>query len=171
MKRNTNEKNLVSEKEIGWSSMKERFKKIMSSRIMKGFVVVLARIASTLVMIPTLVWTYASIIIGILTPMLIMIPTAHISWKFFSFFNIYNLGDSWLTIDGPPYPSGVIALIVFEFMIFIIGLILFFWGLFSLATTIIRKEGLAKRGPYKFIRHPQHMGIILMSFSVSLFVS
>ena len=138
--------------------MKEKLKQIIK------------QILSTIVMLLALTWTYASVIIGILTPMLFMIPTALISWKFFSFFNIYNLGDSWLVFGWPPYPSGVITLIIFEFMIFTAGLLLFFWGLFSLATTIIRKEGLTKKGPYSFIRHPQHLGIIIMSFSVSLFV-
>ncbi|MHA1346853.1 MAG: methyltransferase family protein [Candidatus Heimdallarchaeaceae archaeon] len=131
---------------------------------------ILARITSTLIMLPTLAWTYAAIILAILSPMLIMIPTMYISWEFISFLNIRDLGDSWLTFGRPPYPPSTIVLLVFEFLIFTIGLVLFFWGLFSLATTIFKKEGLAKRGPYNFIRHPQHLGIILMSFSVSLLV-
>ena len=131
---------------------------------------IVARIASAAVMIPTLVWTYAAIIIAILTPMLIMVPTMYISWKFFSFFNINDFGDYWLGLKYLSHPPGVITLIVFEFIIFIIGLFLLLWGLFSLATTILKKVGLAKSGPYRLIRHPQHLGIILMSFSVSLYI-
>lgn len=138
--------------------MKEKLKKL----IMK--------IVSRTLMISSLVWVYAAIIIGIITPMVIMIPFYFISWKMFRIFNPHNWIEGWIVCDYPTYPSGVIALIVFEFILFTIGLMLFVWGLYYIAKTIYKRERLATGGPYKFIRHPQHMGIILMTFSVSLFV-
>lgn len=130
----------------------------------------ITEVVSRIVMISTLVYVYAAIIIGIITPMLMMVPLHFISWKMFKFFTPRAINEMWMVLKWSTNTPGVIILIIFEFILFTIGLVLFVWGLTYIAKTILKKEGLAKGGPYKFIRHPQHMGIILMSFTVSLFV-
>ncbi len=128
------------------------------------------KIISKIVLTSTLVWVYAAIIIGIIIPMLIMVPLGYISWEIFRIFNPHNWIRCWFILNYRVDTPGVITFIVFEFLLFAFGLVLFILGLIYIARTKIKKEGLTTRGPYRFIRHPQHMGIILMSFSVSLFV-
>lgn len=128
------------------------------------------KIISKIVITSTLVWIYASIIMGIIAPMLLMVPLYLISWNIFRFFSPINFSEMWIVLKFSTNEPGVIILIVFEFILFITGLVLFVWGLVTIVKTILKREGLAKRGPYKFLRHPQHLGIILMSFVVSLFV-
>ena len=47
---------------------------------------------------------------------------------------------------------------------------LFLWGLFYLAKVKLKKLDLATGGPYKYIRHPQHLGLIIMSLATSLYL-
>lgn len=63
----------------------------------------------------------------------------------------------------------LVILIVIESILFIIGLILFVWGLIYLAKIKQKNQGLAIGGPYKYIRHPQHLGLLLMTLVSSLY--
>jgi hypothetical protein len=64
----------------------------------------------------------------------------------------------------------MIALIVIEFLIFSIGLMLFVWGVILIARARLKNAGLVTTGPYRLIRHPQHLGLILMSLCISLYI-
>ena len=128
------------------------------------------KVIAFILMISSSVYVYAAIIIGIITPMLMMVPLHFISWKMFRFFTPRAMNEMWMVLKYHLNTPGVIILIIFESIVFIIGFVLFVWGLGYIAKTKLKKEGLARGGPYEFIRHPQHMGIILMSFSVSLFI-
>lgn len=141
-------------------SMKEKFKKILSSRIMKS-----------LVKVVMLVWVYAPIIANILFVMAIwMIPIAFSSWIFFTYFSSGGWLYKLIVLKYLTNTPGVISLLVFEALFFAFGLVLFIWGLIYIAKVRLKKEGLATSGPYRLIRHPQHLGLILMSFSFSLYV-
>jgi protein-S-isoprenylcysteine O-methyltransferase Ste14 len=118
----------------------------------------------------TIVWSYFRTIIIILAPMFFLYPFALLSWKVVFFFNTENWGWSWIVLQGTEYTPGVIVLIVFEFLLFLIGLVLIVYGIVSLANSILKKESLVKKGSYRLIRHPQHLGLILISLSLSLFV-
>ena len=138
--------------------MKEKLKKILSSRI---FV--------TLLTILTSVWVYVPVVAGILVWMAAwMAPVVYTSWKLFYIFGPISWMNKWLHLN---YNSpGVKTLLVFELLLIIIGLILLVWGLIQIAKTKLNKEGLATGGLYKHVRHPQHLGLILIAFSFSLYI-
>ena len=124
-----------------------------------------SKIVEKILLIPSLIWVYSPIIAGIIFAMVWMFPAAFTSWWIFAFLGQKN----WLLgVIGTN--DTMIALIVVEFIIFGVGLCLFVWGVILIAKAKINKTGLVKTGPYKFIRHPQHLGIILMSLCVSLYI-
>jgi len=84
----------------------------------------------------------------------------------------------WLGIMTLPFISYLIYLILDPFIIihdFILsfplnlpvigGLILFIYSLIFLYR---KKNGLVERKPYKYVRHPQYLGIIIMTFALTL---
>ena len=89
-------------------------------------------------------------------------------------FKIYGLRvgwfNKWLILDQVGFTSGIIALLVFEVLLFAFGLVLFLWGVIQIATAKIKKEGLVTRGLFKHIRHPQLLGLIIMGFSATLYI-
>jgi len=54
-----------------------------------------------------------------------------------------------------------------EFYLTIFGMIVFLYSLIHLIRN--RKDGLIKTGFYKYIRHPQYLGIIIMTLGLTLF--
>jgi len=143
------------------NSMREKFKKILSSRIMKGFVLVL-----------TLIWAYAPVVATILIWMAgWMVPIAFITWFLFG---IFGLLDQWISkiliLKYIGLTPGVKTLLVVEILLFAFGLVLFLCGLLYIVRSRVKKEGMVTRGPYKYIRHPQHLGIIIMALPFSLYV-
>ncbi len=130
----------------------------------------IGRIVSTFLYAFTIVWSYTYTILIILVPMSLLYPLALLSWKVIYFFSNENWGRAWIVLQGIEYSPGLIILIIFEFLLLIIGLVLVVWGLISLTNSILKKEKLVNSGPYSFIRHPQHLGLILISLSLSLFV-
>ncbi len=127
----------------------------------------ISRIIEKLLLLPTLIWIYTPIIAGILIAMVHYVPLAFVTWSLFSFLGDPNwvLGVLIFRSEG-----ALIFLIVIEFILFIIGVILFLWGLIYLARVKLRKQGLAIGGPYRWIRHPQHLGLILMTLVTSLYI-
>ncbi len=114
----------------------------------------------------SLVWIYSPVIAGILISMAWYLPIAFASWWIFSFF-----GKTWmLMLIQIRSEIALIILIVIEAILFIAGLILFVWGLIHLAKVKRNNQGLAVGGPYKFSRHPQHLGLILMTLANSLYL-
>lgn len=125
---------------------------------------VLSKIIATILMLPTIIWVYTPIIASILIPMAWMAPLAFSFWSIFAIFGNPNWVLGYFKIFEP------ISLLIFEFIIFILGLTLLVWGVITLAKVKKKKEGLATSGPYKYIRHPQHLGIILMAFVNALYI-
>jgi len=63
-----------------------------------------------------------------------------------------------------PYLFSVIGILVFIFGIFMI-----FWGIYSLRTAVFVPENkLIINGPYKFVRHPMYLGGIIGAFGLAL---
>ena len=125
----------------------------------------LSRIVEIILLVPSLIWVYSPIIAGILFAMIWMFPAAFTSWWLFAF-----LGQKDWMLGIISINDSMVTLIVIEFLIFGIGLCLFVWGVILIAKARIKGSGLVKTGPYKFIRHPQHLGLILMSLCISLYV-
>jgi protein-S-isoprenylcysteine O-methyltransferase Ste14 len=125
----------------------------------------ISKIVGKILLIPSLIWVYSPIIAGILFAMVWMFPAAFTSWWIFAFFG----QKDWL-LGVISVNDTMRARIVVEFIIFGFGLFLLVWGVILIAKARINKTGLVKTGPYKFIRHPQHLGIILMSLCISLYV-
>ncbi|MHA1199511.1 MAG: methyltransferase family protein [Candidatus Heimdallarchaeaceae archaeon] len=124
-----------------------------------------SKVIEILLLIPTLVWLYSPIIAGILYAMVWMFPAAFTSWWIFAY-----LGQKDWLLGIISTNDTMIALIVIEFIIFGIGLCLFVWGVILIAKARLNKTGLVQTGPYKYMRHPQHLGIILMSLCISLYI-
>ncbi len=117
------------------------------------------------------VWVYVPIIAGLITQMLYMIPLAYTSWVLFlslgyaswaDLIYIFGLGGKYL-------PLGIF-LFVFECIIFVVGLTLFFWGFIHIVRVRKNDINIAQTGPYKYIRHPQHLGIILSSLPFAIWI-
>ncbi len=125
----------------------------------------LSRVAEIILLIPTLMWIYSPIIAGILFAMVWMFPVAFTSWWLFAFVGNKNWVLGIIAVNDQ-----MIILIVFEFLIFGIGLVLFIWGVVLIARAKLKKTGLVQTGPYKYIRHPQHLGLILMTLGISLYI-
>ncbi|MHA1401821.1 MAG: methyltransferase family protein [Candidatus Heimdallarchaeaceae archaeon] len=98
-------------------------------------------------------------------------PIAFSSWWLF-----YGLTDNvgwfnkWLILNQVRYTPGIIVLLVVEAIIFAFGLVIFLWGVIQIATVKLKKEGLVTRGLYKYIRHPQLLGLIIIGFSLTLYM-
>jgi protein-S-isoprenylcysteine O-methyltransferase Ste14 len=122
-------------------------------------------IVEKILLIPSLIWIYSPIIAGILFAMVWMFPAAFTSWWIFAF-----LGQKDWMLGVIFVNDTMITLIVVEIIVFGIGLSLFVWGVILIAKARINRTGLVKTGPYKYIRHPQHLGIIMMSLCISLFI-
>jgi len=125
---------------------------------------IFVKITNAIFMLPTIIWVYAPMITSILISMAYMVPLAYSSWSIFVFFGNYG----WVTgyFRFPEF----ISLMIFEVLTFVLGLTLFIWGIITLVKTKKRKEGLATSGPYHYVRHPQHLGIILIVFVNALYV-
>lgn len=127
---------------------------------------VIARIIEKVLLLPALMWIYTPIIAGILITMAYYLPIGFASWWIFSLY-----GTNWtLSLIIIKSESALVFLLVIEIILFIIGLTLFLWGLIYLSNVKLKKQGLAMGGPYKFIRHPQHLGLILMALVNSLYI-
>jgi len=115
---------------------------------------------------------YIPIIAGILYSMTAMPALAYLSWNIFYFLPGIDFMASWIFADGyystnfPIYYS----LMWIELVIFICGFGLFLHGLIHLVKTKKEKIDIVQTGLYKYIRHPQNLGIIIFSFPFCLYV-
>lgn len=125
----------------------------------------LKEVVAKVILVLSSIWVYMPIIAGIFAHMIYMIPLAYTSWVLF-----LSLGGSWaemgsgFTFDGKYIPLGILAFI-FEIAVFIVGVTLFIWGFIQIVRVRKNDVHIAQTGPYKYIRHPQHLGIILISLS------
>jgi protein-S-isoprenylcysteine O-methyltransferase Ste14 len=115
------------------------------------------------------IWTYAPIIAGILLPMIIFIPLAYVSWRLLEFWGSNAWYDSWFVIN-PEDTRNVQLLFSIELIIFIGGLLLFGFSLYHLIKARRHHIRITKTGPYKLIRHPQNLGIIIALFPFTLYI-
>jgi len=67
-------------------------------------------------------------------------------------------------------PEILPILISIELILFIGGLILLSKGLYDIIASRIKNKNIMQKGFYKVIRHPQHLGIILLSLPFALYV-
>ena len=128
-------------------------------KIQQPFVSLFARIFQILV----LLYVYLPIIIGILYPMVFRIPIFYIS-------GVILFSSYWLSAYYFLSPDEVLTLIIIEVFIFLTGCALFLLGLIQLTQAKQRGETIAQVGIYHHIRHPQHLGIIVMAFPLALYI-
>ncbi len=110
--------------------------------------------------------SYIPIIIGILAPMItIMGGLLYFSWIFFGY--SYT---SWIWYYFIIPAEMIPFVIAVEIIIFCIGLGIFLTGLVILVIGKKRKENIIQWGIYKYIRHPQNFGIIIIVFPFALYI-
>jgi len=142
--------------------MKEQFRKIWSSNIIQRLLYLLSAI-----------WVYAPVVGTILFWMGMWTgPLYFSSWWLFYYFFGANAGwlNLWFILNEVGFTPGIIVLLVVEIIIFILGLVLFLWGVIQIARVRIKKEGLVTTGLYKYIRHPQLLGLIIMGFALTFYI-
>lgn len=124
------------------------------------------KVIEKVLLLPILIWIYTPIVAGFLVAMTYLLPLGFGSWWIFSIFE-----RNWLLNLFIIHSEIVrIILLVVESILFATGLIIFLWGLLYLSKVKVKKQTLAIGGPYKYIRHPQHLGLILISLSTSLYL-
>ena len=114
------------------------------------------------------IWSFIPIIIGILIPMAIILPIAYASWIIISLLSRF-LAEGYISIT-PDYPFQFVLLLIIELIIFIGGVVLFLSGLYHLAKGRKHKISIVKTGLYNYIRHPQILGISLISLPFALYI-
>ncbi len=127
---------------------------------------IILRFLDVLLTIPSLIWIYLPIVASLIIEMVYFVPLAFTTWLLFSFLGVGN----WMlgTILYKPF-IGLILMYIFEIILILGGCTLFIWGIIIIAQTRKNKEGIATTGPYKWIRHPQHLGLILSSLAIPLY--
>lgn len=115
------------------------------------------------------VWSYIPIIVGILSPMLIILPIAYASWIIPSLIPGGLLFDAYIPISIE-YPFQYVCILVIEIIIFIGGIFVFLLGLYHLTKGKKQKVLIVTTGIYHYIRHPQNLGICLIVLPFALYI-
>jgi len=112
------------------------------------------------------IFVYLPIIGGILAPMALIIGIdLYLSWRLIGY-DYANWTWAYYLI-----PSTLIPIIIsIEILIFCFGLGLFLTGLIFLVKKKIEGYTLIQTGIYKYIRHPQNLGIIVMALPFTLYI-
>lgn len=113
---------------------------------------------------------YLPIIAGLISPMVWVLAAWYSSWNLLSY--IVPFSDRWrglwyMFTSGFPEELRIGISVAFRFsqiLIFCLGLFLLCYGLVILVKARSRQDGLVTYGPYHWVRHPQHLGILLMLF-------
>jgi len=113
---------------------------------------------------------YIPIIAGILFFMTAMPALAYFSWNIFRLWPGIDFMASWIFADGYSTNFPIYSLLWIELVIFICGFGLFLHGLIHLVKAKKKKIDIVQTGLYKYIRHPQNLGIIIFSFPFCLYV-
>jgi len=127
------------------------------------------KIKNFLIMIDSwiaLFWVYLPIIAGILTPMIWFFPIAYFSWELFEIISRNTYFNTWFPLSN----QLKLNILIIECIMFIVGLLLFLIGVIYLIKARRSNIGIAQTGPYKFIRHPQNLGILIISLSFVFYV-
>ncbi len=125
---------------------------------------VIIRVSEKFIIVIISIFLYVPIIVGILSPMLIFFPLdLYISWSL--------IGDRLWMWGYYLIPSHSLTLVIsIEAFLFCFGLGLLLSGLFTLVKEKIKGVGLVKTGIYKYFRHPQNLGIVLMVLPFAIYV-
>jgi protein-S-isoprenylcysteine O-methyltransferase Ste14 len=103
---------------------------------------------------------YLPIIAGIITPMVYLLPAWYLSWYaaglIFPFYEIWH--GFWMPVEDL---SSAYIIWGLEITVFVIGIGLFGYALREMVIRRKEGDGLVTSGPYSWIRHPQHLGILL----------
>ena len=114
---------------------------------------------------------YIPIIAGILYVMTAMPALAYISWNIFYLWPGIDFMASWIFyFNGYSTNFPIYSLLWIELVIFICGFGLFLHGLIHLVKAKKKKIAIVQTGLYKYIRHPQNLGIVIFSFPFCLYV-
>lgn len=113
---------------------------------------------------------YFPIIAGILYSMTVMPALAYLSWHIFNIWPGIDFMAAWIIHIDYVTNFPISALLWIELIIFICGFSLFLHGLIHLVKAKKRKIAIVQTGLYKYIRHPQNLGIIIFSFPFCLYV-
>ena len=113
---------------------------------------------------------YFPIIAGIFYSMTIMPALAYISWNIFRFWPGIGFMAAWIFTDGYTTTFPIYSLLWIELVTFIFGFGLFLLGLIHLVKAKKNKVDIVQTGLYKYIRHPQNLGIIIFSLPFCLYV-
>ena len=104
---------------------------------------------------------YLPIVAGIITPMVYLLPAWYVSWYVAAL--VFPFSESWsgfiLPINDPVLVSTIWMV---ELAIFVIGIAIFVWGLFEMTKQSQNGSELVSSGPYAIVRHPQHLGILML---------
>ena len=121
------------------------------------------------------IWSYMPIIMGILIPMVVYLPLFYGSWKIFIVPLLYGywwFEEAYILIS-PEDPAHFIQntfTFSIEIIIFMVGIFVFLSGLYHLVKGRKQKISIVKTGLYKYIRHPQNLGISLISLPFALYI-
>jgi len=117
----------------------------------------------------SLIWAYLPIIAGILFEMMISLSLAYSSWAIFNSWSRRGWLDSWIVIFhfNPSFRIDILFFV--EIYIFTIGFLLFLYGLVFIVKARKNRIDLIQKGPYKYVRHPQNLGIIIMVLPFALY--
>ncbi len=114
---------------------------------------------------------YVPIIAGILYSMTAMPALAYLTWRIFYFWPGIDFMASWIFyVNGYSTSFPIYSLLWIELVIFMCGFWLFLHGLIHLVKAKKEKIDIVQTGLYKYIRHPQNLGIIIFSFPFCLYV-
>jgi len=120
---------------------------------------------------------YSSVIAIVIFPMLIFIGTLMILFYFYDFSWIFadptllfypyiDIRFSWLNSHLSVSHDFYISMIIIKNIFFILGFLIFLISLAQIIYGLIKKRRLIQNGFYKYIRHPQNLGIIFIAFSL-----
>jgi len=113
---------------------------------------------------------YIPIIAGIFVSMTAMPALAYISWNIFRLWPGIDFMAAWIFSDGYTTNFPINSLLWIELVTFIFGFGLFLLGLIYLVKAKKKKIDIVQTGIYKYIRHPQNLGIIILSLPFCLYV-
>jgi protein-S-isoprenylcysteine O-methyltransferase Ste14 len=112
--------------------------------------------------------TYLPIIAGLLQPMIWPLLYAspflyHLLYWWWSPFEQY-FGPQWFFLTS--YVTGTQSTNQLAPVPIAVGPVLLAWGLGAIVKARIRRQGLITTGLYRYVRHPQHLGIAVLTFGL-----
>ena len=110
------------------------------------------------------VYAYIPIFIGILAPMVFLIPIFYLTGI------VWINPGIWLSAYYLVNPDESFLLLGLELLIFGVGSALIIMALFQLAKGKKQGEKIVQEGIYRYIRHPQHLGLMIMTLPFALYI-